>query len=124
VSVADVLHERVLSDDDYSSAVGLESAHRPQALLQLSMIGLDPVVGVLLGVVSGARSQLIEDTRVDRRLVGNDLHWGDLGGIQRPGEEAACRCGVPPLGEVDVDDLAELVYRPVHVTPLTGHTLT
>jgi hypothetical protein len=96
VSAADVLHESVPGDDDRSSELGLEPAHRPQAPFQLSVIGLDPVVGVLLGVVPDARSQLIEDTRVDRRLVSNDLHRGDLGGVQRLGKKAACRCGAPP----------------------------
>ena len=37
------------------------------------MIGFDSIVGVLLGVVPGARSHLIEDARVDRRLIGDDL---------------------------------------------------
>jgi hypothetical protein len=39
-----VLHESVPGDDDRSSELGLEPAHRPQAPFQLSMVGLDPVV--------------------------------------------------------------------------------
>jgi hypothetical protein len=40
------------------------------------VIGFEPVVGVLPGVVPGARGQLIEDTRIDRRFVGDDLDRG------------------------------------------------
>jgi hypothetical protein len=40
------------------------------------VVGFDPVVGVGLGVVPGARSDLIEDGRVDRCLVGDDFGWG------------------------------------------------
>lgn len=49
VSAADVLDECVPGDDNRGCALGLE--HRSRALLQLPMIGLDPVVGVGLAVV-------------------------------------------------------------------------
>jgi hypothetical protein len=42
-----------------------EAAHRPEPGLQSTVIGFQPVVGVLLGVVPGARGQLTEDTRVE-----------------------------------------------------------
>jgi hypothetical protein len=61
------------------------------------VIGFDPVVAVLLGVMPGARGQLIEDLRVDRCLVGDDLNWGHPGGVQRPGEETASFIDEPAI---------------------------
>jgi hypothetical protein len=76
VAAAEVLHKGVASADHPCAAESFQAAHRPQPGLQLAMIGFDPVVGVGLGVVPGARSQLIEDGRVDRCLVGDDLGRG------------------------------------------------
>ena len=46
---------------DHSCAVELfEVAHRPKPGLQSAVISFDPVGGVLLGVVPGARDQLTE----------------------------------------------------------------
>ena len=40
------------------------------------MIGLDTVVGILLGDVARRRHELVDDARVDRRPVGGDLDMG------------------------------------------------
>jgi hypothetical protein len=120
VSAADVLHERVSSDDDRSSAIGFETAHRLQAPLELPMICLDAVIGVLLVMVPGARHQLIEYARVDRCLVGHHFRRGHLRGVQRPGKKALGSGGVPPFREVDINDLAKLIDSPVHITPDPG----
>ena len=59
--------------------------------------------------------------RVHRRLVSGDLHRDDLCGGQRPGEETPGRAAISPRGDVHVDDLPELVDRPVDIAPPTGH---
>src|SRR5436309_670188 len=58
---------------------------------------------------------------VHRRLVRGDLHRDDLCGGQRPGEETPGRTAISPRGHIHVDDLPELVDRPVDVAPPTGH---
>jgi hypothetical protein len=37
------------------------------------VIGLNPIVGIALGAVPGTQKDLLEDGRVDRCLVGDDL---------------------------------------------------
>ena len=85
------------------------------------MIGFYPVVGVDLPTVPRTQSQFIENVRVDRCLVGGDLHRYDIGGGQRPGKETPSPTSISPLGHIHVDDLPELVDRQVYVAPPTGH---
>ena len=73
---AEVLDERVPGADHLYAAELCEAAHRPESGLHSAVVGFDPVIGVGLGVVPGARSQLIKDGRVDRCLVGDDLGRG------------------------------------------------
>src|SRR5947209_6509932 len=87
VAATDVLDERVPGDDDPGSVIRFQAAHRPQAPLQLPVIGFHSVVGVELRAVPGTRGQLIKNMRVHRRLVSDDLHRDDFRGGQRPGEE-------------------------------------
>jgi len=75
VAAADFLDERVLGADHLCAAELVEAARRPESGLQSAVVGFDPV-GVLFGVVPGARS------------LGDDLDRGDFGGVQRPGEES------------------------------------
>jgi hypothetical protein len=84
------------------------------------VVGLDVIVGVLIGAVPRRREQLLQRDRVGRRLVGDDLHGRDLGCGDGPLEEAAGGLGVAPRGDEHVDDLAELVDRAVDVAPPTG----
>jgi len=51
VTATKVLHERVPCEDDRGGPVMVEMSPRPQAALELAMVGLDRVVGVLLAVV-------------------------------------------------------------------------
>ena len=81
------------------------------------MICFDPIVAVLLGVMPGARGQLIEGLRVDRCLVGEDLNGGNPGGVQRPGEETASSRQIPLFRDQNIDNLAELVDGSVQVDP-------
>jgi hypothetical protein len=84
------------------------------------MIGLDTVVGVLLGVVPWCRLQLLQPDRIRRRWIGDHLNRCHLGGVDGPVEEPAGRLGIPVWRYQDVDDLAELVDRAVDVTPLAS----
>ncbi len=58
---AEVLDQGVRSDDDPGGAVPLQPAHRSEACLETSVVGLDGVVGVNLRVMEGRRQQLVED---------------------------------------------------------------
>lgn len=53
VASPDVLDERVASDDNGGGSVAFESAHWAKTCLQLTVIALDPIVRVRLGVVEG-----------------------------------------------------------------------
>ena len=120
VAAAQVLHERVPGGEDPQPGHGLDPAHRAQPPFQLRVVGLDPVVGVPLDVVPGRRPQLVEDPRVGGCPVGDDLGRRHTGGGPGPLEEPAGRLAVPPRGRVHVDDLPELVDRPVQVHPPAG----
>jgi hypothetical protein len=63
------------------------------------------------------RHQLIEDLRVDRRAVGDDLHRSHLQRVQGPAEKPAYGVGVAPGRHEHVDDLPVLVDGPVHIPP-------
>jgi hypothetical protein len=78
------------------------------------VIGFDRVGGVALAVVPGTRNQLLEDGWVDRRRVGDDL--GRAGAVlEGAGDESAGGRQVPRRGHQHVDDLPELVDRPVQI---------
>jgi hypothetical protein len=82
------------------------------------VIALAPVVLVLAGVVERQRDQLLDQVRQGRRTVGDDL---DRLTVRCQGcrEEPAGRGDIPMAGDEDVDDLAVLVDRAVHVPPDT-----
>jgi hypothetical protein len=82
------------------------------------VIGLDPVVGVLLGAVPGRRQQVLQHDRVGCRSVGPDLHWHHLGGVEGPFEEPPGCLSVALWSDEHVDDLPELVDRAIDVPPL------
>ncbi len=68
----------------------------------------------------GGGQQLVEHPRVRPGPV--DAHLDRRGGAgERPGEEPSGRLLVPVRRHQHVDDLAELVDRPVQVTPPTTH---
>lgn len=84
------------------------------------MIGFDLVVRIWGVDVVGGGCQLGKDPRVARRPVGVHLDWPTAVG-QGSGEQPAGRGEVPLFGGDDVDDLADLVDRPVQVGPPAGH---
>jgi hypothetical protein len=95
----------------------LEPAHRSQPRLQPAVVAFDLVVGVAVGLMPRRRQQLVEYDRVGRCSVGNNLDRHDLRRADRPFEEPAGSPGVTLGGDKDIDDLSELVDRPVHVAP-------
>jgi len=84
------------------------------------MIGLDSVVGVLIGAVPGRRQQLLEHRRVRRGPVGDHLDRHHLRRADRPLEEPTSGRRIPPHGEEHIDDLAELIDRSIHIPPAAG----
>ena len=51
VTAPDVLHERVTADDHPGGVVAFESAHRSEPRFEAAVVGFDPIVRILLGVV-------------------------------------------------------------------------
>jgi hypothetical protein len=62
VPAAHVLHERVTAHDYPRAAIAFEAAHRTQPRFESTMVGLDPIVRVPLGIVKRAREELINDS--------------------------------------------------------------
>ena len=81
------------------------------------MVGLDAVVGVLLGSVPRRWEQLLKHHRIGRCAVGDDLHRRYLGRADGPLEEPVGRGDVTPRGDDHVNDLAELIDCSVHIPP-------
>jgi hypothetical protein len=84
----------VPGDDGPGAAVLLESAHGTQPRLEAAVVGLDTVVGVLIGAMPGRWQQRFQHRRVRRRLVSDDLDRRALGRADGPLEEAAGSSGV------------------------------
>jgi len=83
--------------------------------------GLDPVVRVGHGDVLGGGQELVEHPRGRRRPRALVTSAGGVELGQRPGEEPAGRFLVPFWRHQHVDDLAELIDRPVQVPPPAEH---
>jgi hypothetical protein len=120
VSAPKVLDEPMPGDDDSGATVLLEPSHRSQARLQPAVIRLDAVVGVPVGAVPCRRQQLLQQSRLHRRLIGGDLSGPDLG-ADGPLQAPTGGRGILPRGDEHVDDLPKLVDRPVHIPPPPGH---
>jgi hypothetical protein len=119
VPSAEVLRERMPADDDARGAVGLEAAHRSEPRFEPSVIALDPVVGVLLGVVDRVWHQLDDDVGQRRGAIGDDLDRFTLRN-ERSREESTGRSDVATPRQQHVDDLAVLINRPIDVAPHAG----
>jgi hypothetical protein len=97
VAASQILHEGMAGDDYLGCPIGLQSTHRSKSVLELTVIGFDGIVLVLLEVVPGRGQQRVERGGVDRRGVGDDIAGKHLELPQCPGEEPAGRRGVPAL---------------------------
>ena len=71
VAAAQILDEGVPGDHHLCGAIRLESPHRSQPALELTVIGFYRIVGVLLDVVPRGRDQLVEHAWVDGGGVGD-----------------------------------------------------
>ena len=80
------------------------------------MVGFDPVVRVLGGVMKRAGQQLDDRPRERRSPVGHDL-FGCAVSVERGCEEPSGRVEVATWRDVDVDDLAVLIDCQVDVPP-------
>jgi hypothetical protein len=87
------------------------------------MVGFDLIIRVLLGVVERGRHELVNDREQGPGSIGHDLRRLTVS-AERRREEPSRGPGVAPRGDVDVDDLAVLVDRPVDVAPPSGATFT
>jgi hypothetical protein len=95
----------VTADDHPGGPVAFESAHRPEAGLQSSVVGFDPIVRVRLGVVKRARHEFLDDRAQCRGSVGHD--FDRLTVITERRLEKPTRCsGVASRRDEYVDDLA------------------
>jgi hypothetical protein len=81
------------------------------------VVALDAVAGVLLGSMPRRWEHLVQHDRVRRCSVGDHLHRGHLRRGDGPFEEPAGRGDVTPRGDEHVNNLAELIDRPVHIPP-------
>jgi hypothetical protein len=89
-----VLDEAMTANDHPGGTVLLEAAHRPQPRLQAAVVGLDPVVGVLLGSMPRCREQLLQHDRVGRCSVRDHLNGQHLGRADGPLKEPTGCLGV------------------------------
>ncbi len=108
-------------DDHAGSAVLLEPSHGTKPRLQPTVICLHSVVGVAIGAMPGSWQQLLKRQRVGRCPVGHDLGRCHARGANGPVEAPARRDSIPPWGDEHVDDLPELVDRPVHLPPAASN---
>ena len=116
VAAPQVLYEGVAGRDGARGSRLFESAHRTEWRFEPAVVGFDPVVRVLLGVVKRAWHELIDGREEGPGPVGDDL--GRLAmGAKRACEEPPRSLGVASGRDVDVDDLAVLVDGPVDVAP-------
>ena len=102
--------------DHFGRAQPFKTAHWPQPEFQATVICFDRVIQALPHYMTGARQQLVEYSRIGGCPVGSHLSrcWAVS---ERTGEESAGGREILFLGHQDVDDLSELVDRPVQVNP-------
>ena len=99
----------------------LEAAHRPVAPLHPSVILFDYVVFILTGAMVDVRAEFLGNgSGIAGMAVGGDLLGLDLGDRSGRAEECLGRGHVAGFAEVDVDQVAVAVDRPVQIAPLSG----
>jgi hypothetical protein len=73
MAAAEVLDEGVPGGDDPRGPAAFQAAHRPEPGFQPPVVGLDRIIGVALNGMQRGGYQLIEDPRVSRGPVSDDL---------------------------------------------------
>ena len=107
------------TNHDRRRAVTFETPHRTQPCLQATVIGFNPVVRVLGGVMM-RRHQLDDRSCQCRRPVSGHHPWPPMR-TNRRAEEPARSLRVTLDRHEHVDDLPVLVNSPVHIPPHPGH---
>src|SRR3954454_19010448 len=97
----------------------LEAAHRPVASFYASVILFHHVVFVLTGAVVDARAKFVGDSLgIAGMAVGGDLLGLDLGDRLGGAEEGLGGGHIAGLAQVNIDQVAVAVDRPVEIAPL------
>jgi hypothetical protein len=95
VPAAQVLHERVAVHDHAGAAITLEATHGSQPRLEPSVVRLNPIVRVLLGVVERAWEELIDDRAECPGPIGHDFRRRAVA-TEHGSEEPPRRLGIAP----------------------------
>src|SRR4051812_40901495 len=93
VAAPNVLHERMTAHDNGGTVIALESLHRAEPRFEAPVVGFDPIVRVLAGVVRRPGYQFIDHSAQRWRPVGHDLRRLAVR-AERRREEPSCRSGV------------------------------
>src|SRR3954470_19493600 len=100
----------------------LEAAHRPVASFYAPVILFDHVVFVLAGAVVELCAEFVGDSLgIAGVPVSDDLLGLDLGDGSGGAEEGLGGGHIAGLTEIDIDQGAVAVDRPVEIAPFTGH---
>jgi hypothetical protein len=104
----------VAADHDAGGSVPFEASHWAESGLEAPLVGFDPVVGVLGGVVKCSRQEAGNHPDQGVGPVSGDLSRLTMG-EDRIGEQRSPRVEVTLLGFEHVDVLSVLVDGPVDV---------
>ena len=105
------------TSNDVSRGRLLEASHGVQALFEMSMVAFHAIVEILRGTMLNIRQDHTKSWRIALGFVSCDSRWPHPGLIDRAFEESLRCLGIPPLGEVRVNDLAILVDGAIDVGP-------
>src|SRR5580658_6593425 len=99
-----------------------ETAHGSISPLDPSMVLLDPIIQVLVGVMFHAFVQFSPDrARITFVTVRRDTRRGDAGHGLGGAEKRLRRLHVASLAQPDVDEHAETINRAIKVAPSAVH---
>ncbi len=93
----------------------LEATHRPDPPFQVLMVPFELVVQVLRGAMLCRGQHGAYDLGITLRFICCNLGWSDITGVHGLLEEGMGRTRIPPVTEVDINDLPVLVDRAIDV---------
>jgi hypothetical protein len=117
VAATQVLNESVPRADYLRGQEPFQATHRPQPTLQFAVISFDHIIRILIEDMQSVGQELIEHPDVGWRPVGGHL-GRSRSLLECMGEESTRGRQIPFLRSEDVDDLPELIDRPVQIDPL------